>query len=285
MGLKGGSQTQTSQVKVPAYLENELKYGIGESRRLYDQGPGSYEELFAGLDPLQEEAMQGILAQARGGTSQYNSAKDFIQQTLDSQSGQNPYLQQMMDIQGRQANNAIMSQFNSGGRFGSGANAAAAAKAITEATTPLMFDQYNKDQAMKFQAANMAQQFSDYDYANLGKIASVGDVYQQMAQSRLDYDANKEGAWLDQYMARINGSAANNLKTTTQTTNSGGGGLMSILGPALMIGGMFASGGALNPGTAGGLSQLLGFGSAASGAAQSIFRNQDGSFSPIIWNK
>lgn len=263
MGMKGGSQTQTTQVKVPAYLENELKYGVSESRRLYDQGPASYEEIFAGLDPLQQEAMQGILSQARNGTSQYNSAKDFIQSTLDSQSGQNPYLQQMMDIQGRQANNAVMSQFNAGGRFGSAANAVAASKAITEATTPLLFDQYNKDQAMKFQAANMAQQFSDYDYANLGKIASVGDIYQQMAQSKLDYEANKEGAWLDQYMARINGSGANNLKTQTQTTSGGGGGLMSILGPALMIGGMFATGGALNPATAGGLSSLLGFGSSA----------------------
>lgn len=266
MGLKGGSKS-TSTVSVPKYLENELKYGLSEARSLYDQGAPEYYsgQTYANFDPLQEEAMQGTVDLARAGSPLVKSAQGYIQSTLDTPSGQNPYLDSMLEKYARTASAQTMANFNKSGRFGSGANVATAGQAISDATLPYLFQQYNQDNANKFQAAQMAPSMAEYDFNNLNRIASVGDVRQSMAQQAIDedinrynYNQNAQSNWLDQYLARVNSSKANDLTTTTQKTKSS----PNVLGAALSLGTMAMG---MPVGMGAGLGGAMGLGSSTVG--------------------
>jgi len=269
-GKKTSTQTQT--VELPPYLTNELKYGIEESRRLYDEGVPAYFEgpSYAGFDPLQQEAMNRTLDMARQGSPLVDKAQGFVGSTLDTPSGQNPYLDQYLQKIARETNAVVQSNFNKSGRLGSGANAATAGRAITEAQLPFLFSQYNQDNANKFQAAGMAPGLAEQDYIDVNRIGTVGDAQQGMSQNAINdalqkwqYETNGDATLLDQYLSRINDSGANALTTTTNMTQTkGGGGLGSVLGSALSLASMFTPAGPLaGLGAAGG----FGIGSALQG--------------------
>ncbi len=284
MGKKGGGGggTQVVQQKAdpPAYLLPYLEQGVKDSAAFYEKGaPALYpNKTYVPINQTQTEALNKTLALARGGNPAVTSAQSFLQNTLDTQSGSNPYLDDLMERYGAKANAQVMSNFNKSGRMGSGANAAVAAREISDATLPYLFDQYNKDNAMKLQAAGMAPTLAQFDFDNASRIGSVGDVYQGYDQMALDeammrYNYNNGGAEasnLDDFLARINGSAANNYGTSTQSTTGGGqkagigstlGGIVSGLGT---LGGMgsglmsFLGGGSGLAGMLGGTGGLLG---------------------------
>jgi hypothetical protein len=249
---KGGSKSSTTTVKVPKYLEKELEYGLQQARGIYNKGAPAYfpDQTYANFDPLQQEAMDKTVQLARDGSPIVTGAQNWAADTFANQSGANPYLDQMLAKLSREANQQVNANFNKNGRFGSGSNVATASKAITDAQVPYLFDQFNNDQALKTQLASIAPGLADYDYGRAAKIGAVGDAQQAMTQqgidedrSRYEYDATKKSQWLDQYLARVNGSAANQLTSETQKQSSGGGGLLGAVGTGLSIASLFTPGG------------------------------------------
>jgi len=255
-GGKGGKkQTSTSTVAVPKYLEDRLKQGVWESQRLYEQGA---PEFFAGqtyadfTDP-QIAAQQGTIERATNGSPLVAGAQDLTQRTINGEYlNNNPYLDQIMERYGAKANSMALGSFNKSGRLGSSANVAASQQAIGDATLPYLFQNYQQERQNQIGASQFAPSLADYDYRDLAALSGVGEIQQAQnqlgideARSRYEYDQMAESNWLDQYLARINGSAANNLTTQTQTQKTGGGGLGSVLGSALSIGSMFVPGGQL----------------------------------------
>lgn len=280
-GGKGGSKsTTTSSVSVPKYLENELQYGLSESRSLYDQGAPSYYsgQTYADFTPDQISAMNATRERATNGSPLVQSAQDLTQKTINGDFlNNNPYLDQIMERYGAKANSQALSTFNKAGRLGSGANVAAAGQAITDATMPFLMQNYQNERGLQQNAVNAATGLADYDYKDLAALSGVGDAQQQQDQRGIDedvaryqYEAQAPSNWLDQYLARVNGSGANNLTTTTQTEQTKkSGGLGSVLGTALALGSMFVPGGqfaSFGSSIGGGLSSFLG-GLGASGAA------------------
>lgn len=260
-----GKKTQTSSVSVPEYLDRELQYGVGESRRLYDQGAPTYfpGSTYAGFTPAQMAAQSGTLQRAADGSPLVGAAQDLTQQTIngDFLNG-SPYLDDLLARYGAKANSMVQGGFNKSGRLGSGANVATATQAVGDSVLPYLFSNYQAERGMQQNAAAMAPTLAAEDYKDLAAMSSVGEAQQAQdqlgindAMSRYDYEANAEGNWLNEYLNRINSSKANDLKTTTQT-QSGGGGLGSALGSALGIASMFVPGGQFA-----GLGGLASFGS------------------------
>lgn len=270
-GKGGGSSSQTTKVEVPEYLENELQYGVQQARRDYRKGAPDYYpgQTYADFDPMQLEALNGTANLARTGSPLVQSAQTAVQDILNTPPGQNPYLDGMLKKLAANANAQVNDQFIAAGRTGSGANVATATQSITDAQLPYLLDQFNTDRNMQLQAAGIAPNLADYDFQNLSRIGTVGDAFQAQTQQginedidRFNYDQTKDSAWLDKYLARINGSAANNLTTQTTTQEKSGGGLSSILGSALGIGSMFVPGGQF-AGIGSSIGSALGMGAAS----------------------
>lgn len=199
---------------------------------------------------------------ARTGSPLVDQSQQFVSDILSTPSGQNPYLDQMLQKYGREANAAVMANFNKSGRMGSGANAATAASAYADATLPLLFQQYNTDQQNKFNAANMAPSLAEQDYLDINRIATAGDIMQAQDQqgineafTRWQYDANAPQKLLDAYLNSVYSSPAANLTTTTNTQKQSGGGLGSVLGGIASIASMFTPAGPLA-----GIGSSMGFG-------------------------
>lgn len=267
------SETSTQKVEVPEYLEKELKYGLSEARRLYDEGSPEYfpDQTYADFTPEQIEALQGTAMRARDGSPLISSAQDYTQRVIDGEFLENPYLDDLMARYGAKANQEVMGRFNSSNRLGSNSNVATGIQAVSDATLPYLFQSYQSERAMQDNASRFAPTLADYDYKDLASLSSVGDVYQAQEQmaiddamARYEYDMMDDDNWLDQYLSRVNASGANALTTTTNTkTSKSGGGLGQALGTALSIGSMFVPGGqfaALGTSIGSGMSSVLGNG-------------------------
>jgi hypothetical protein len=247
MGKKGSSTT-SSTVKVPEYLDKELQYGLGQARNLYNKGAPKFfsGQTYANFNPLQTEALDATAARARDGSPLIDASQDLTQRTINGEFlNNNPYLDQLLERYGAKANQQVLGSFNASGRMGSGANTQTAIQAVSDATLPYLFENYQNERGLQTQASQFAPSLAATDYQDLAALSGVGDVYQEQdqrgideAMARYNYDANAPSAWLDQYMSRVNGSGANNLTTQTQTTKQKAG-LGSVLGTALSIGTMF----------------------------------------------
>lgn len=275
MGKGGKTSTSTSTIAAPAYLQSQLEFGAQQARNLYEKGAPAYFSgpTKAGLDPVQQEALQKTLDLARAGSPLVKSAQGFAQDTLDTPSGQNPYLEAIVGKAQRDANSLVLSNFNKAGRFGSGANVETAGKAVTDASLPYLFNQFNTDQQNKFTAASMAPTFAQQDYNDAARIGTVGDVYQGQTQNGItdafnkwQYDAAAPQNMLSNYLNSIYSSPGNkDTTTTTNTTEKSGSALSNTLQGIAGIASMFVPGGqfaALGMGAMGGLS---GVGQALSG--------------------
>lgn len=255
MGKGSKTSSQTTKVEVPEYLESELRYGLGEARKLYDEGAPSYYpgQTYADLDPVQLEALQLTEDRARGGSPLVSGSQDLTQRTIEGEFLEgNPHLDQMLQTYGQKAATMATGSANVAGRMGSGSNVRTASNAITDATLPFLFQNYENERGRQVDASRFAPSLAQGDYSDIMALSGVGDIYQSQEQQSIDdavarysYEeaGGSENAWLDQYLNRINASGANALTTQTGTTKSKSGGLGSVLGSALSIGSMFVPGG------------------------------------------
>lgn len=264
----GGGGTVVQRNEPPKYLIPYLKETADASKAIYDKGvqplyPG---QTFAGMNDIQDTALQNTLGLVNDPTM-LNSAKGYYQGVLDTPSGQNPYLDQLLEKYGAKANAMVASNFNSAGRYASGAHAGTAGREISDATLPFLFDQFNKDEQNKALAAQGLTGLNSAFLNNQAVAGGVGDTYQAYDQNKINeemqrYDYEHGGGekqLLEDYIARINGNAGTKFGTTTQTSSTPGGGIGSTIGG--IVSGLGTIGGL---GT--GLSSWLGGGSALASA-------------------
>jgi hypothetical protein len=267
MSKGGGGGTQVVKNDPPKYLQPFLEQTAAEARSLYKEGaPPLYpNQTYTDMNSIQKNALQGTLNLANAGDPTVAAGQDYLTNLLQTPSGQNPYLDQMLEKYGQKANAMVTSNMNKAGRFGSGSHAGTAATAISEATLPHLFDQYNTDQQMKMAAAGLAPSMAQFDYDRMSRAGAVGDVYQnyddlklQDKMMRYNYDnGGGKAANLDDYIRRIYGNPTANMgsQTSNTKTSTGIGGT---------IGGIVSGMGALG-GLGSGLSSFLGGGSALAG--------------------
>jgi hypothetical protein len=231
-----------------------LQAGLTQAQNLFSQDLGYKPwtgNLQAGVDPRTTEALQMTedtarngynLAPAAGGVAQgilgNMGMSAQAQPGLDSLAATargdnlgviNPALQSMLNTNSENAMNKVNSISAGMGRYGSASHGAAAGKAITDATAPLLAQNYEAergrqlaasqgmvdnygagmDRALRTAASGSAIQDLQYDPAR--RLAGVGDFYtgrneDLLSQQRDLYDQAQSRPW--EQLARFNAIAS-----------------------------------------------------------------------------
>ena len=231
-GKGGGSQqpsgtTTTTQTSSPweglqPYLTGSgivPQAGTGylpEAANLYYNYSPSYfpTSTAAPMNPTQNAA---TIAQANfglaGGDSALNSANSALT-GINSGAflGPNPYLKQTTQAISDAIMPQVNSQFNSAGRYGSGANQYAASSAIANAVAPLEFNDYEQQVGNILKGSQIAPVVSLGQQGALDEALNAGNTVQQNQQNQLNDAVNRFNFYqelpyqkLNQYQGNLSG--------------------------------------------------------------------------------
>lgn len=176
MSKGGGSQrTITSTSAAPAYAQPQLEYGVQEARRLYDAPTPQYfpRSTVVGFSPETETALSGIRQQALAGSPFVQATQDVVMQNL---MGTNP----LQSAAFAPVVEQVQAQASQAGRYGSGYQQAALAKALAPAAL--------QAQQAAIQQAPMARELG---FADMQTLAQVGAAREAQAQAELQDDIQR----------------------------------------------------------------------------------------------
>lgn len=230
---KGSSKTQTTtQTSAPpAYVENQLKFGTDEARRLYEQGAPSFfpNQTYAGFTPQQEQALQLTEQRALAGSPLTREAQTQLQRTLSGEYlSANPYLDAQIGAATRGTTQrfaetvmpGVQSSLGRAGRYGTNASTQqlftnaqrTLAQQLADTEASIRGQNYQNERGLMNQAIYQAPTMAQQDYTDLGKLAMVGEQRQAMNQAGIDeamqryqYENTIDQQQLDQFLARITG--------------------------------------------------------------------------------
>lgn len=302
--MSSGGQTpvtqQTTQTKDPwsaaqPYLINNMQsaannYNAGVGYQPYTgQTQAAMDpNLTAGLAGITNIAnaniggTPGVLAAQAQGTNliQNQGLSPELKSLLQMQQGQNnPYLQNILDTSNRRISDKIGSSMSGAGRYGSGAHTDVAARAMAEASDPILAQDYQARQQMQQQIlegglqrsgqwSQLMPSLDQAQYAPAQALAGVGDTYTQRAQAQLAdqiklYNAQQAYPWeqLSRMNAIVGGAGALGGTQITSSPIQQPSMLQSALGGGVAgagLGSIFGAPGAAVGAGAGSLLGLLG---------------------------
>jgi len=176
MSKGGGSQrTITTTSAAPAYAQPQLEFAVQEARRLYESPTPQYfpRSTVVGFSPETETALSGIRQQAVTGSPFVQATQDVVMQNL---MGTNP----LQSAAFAPVVEQVQSEFSKGGRYGSGYNQAAVARALAPAAL--------QAQQAAIQQAPMARELG---FADMQTLATVGAAREAQAQAELEADMQR----------------------------------------------------------------------------------------------
>lgn len=221
----GGSQPSgntTSVQKADPWTGAQpyMKQALAGAQNLYENNtPGYYpNSTNAPMNPWQGNSLQGLYNRGMGGSGVDAAAQGQITDTLggDYLSG-NPHMAQMSNQLAQNITPQVMSQFESSGRYGSGAAANALASSLTNANSKMMYDNYNSERGRMMQAAGLSPEISGTDFRNLTAANVAGGGLQSQQQQALAADK----ARYDYYQGQPQQSLQNYANIALQPTAGG----------------------------------------------------------------
>ncbi len=127
-GGGGGAQTVTQKNEPPKYLAPFLTEAAKASSDIYNKGPTPLypTQTYAPINATQQAGLDATLAYGNSGTNPYTTdSLNALQSVVNADPTQgNPYLDKLLETYGQKANQMVAGNFNSSGRYGSGAHAA-----------------------------------------------------------------------------------------------------------------------------------------------------------------
>lgn len=142
-------------------------------------------------------------------------------------------------------------------------------------------NQYNQGSNVLSEAIGRSIDVSNNDPQTKYAQALLGIGGQQQAQDQTNIDVNyqdflteqqypyQQAQWAQSFLQPYTETYKGN--TTTKTSRESGGGLQQAIGAGIGIAGMFATGGALNPATVGGLGAMMGLGGLGGSSTPTTF--------------
>lgn len=241
-GGGGGSQTTTQNID-PAILPY-ITYGLEEAKGLYNQaGPNYYPDAtYVPASAQTTSALQAAEQRATAGSPLVPAAQ--AQQLGVIQGGMlgaNPYLASAMsgaaDVAKQQYYDAIQgtrSGASQAGRYGSNAMFDQTSRAqqnlansLSQEAGRLMYQNYGQERGYQQQAAQLAPQMAQADYADIQQLLATGQTQEDYARQKLEsdigrfeYGENLPYSKLQSYLSAAYGAPA----PINQTTTSSGGG-------------------------------------------------------------
>lgn len=268
MGGSSGGGTQTTIQKSDPWKESQpyltdiMKsaqgaYGQSANDQYY---PGSTVVPFS---PQTQQSMNMVQQRAIDGSPLIGAAQGELQKTISGgylDPTQNPAWQTMMDG----VTNQVNSQFGAAGRTGSGANAEALARGITQGGAGI----YDQERQRQMQAQLFAPTMANQDYYDAGMLGQVGQQQEQQSANYLTdsmnrYNYNQSKPWdnLNKYSAILNGygglGGTSSVTAPAAQTNAAASGLGGAMAGG-QLGSMFGPWGAGIGAVGGGLLGIFG---------------------------
>ncbi len=224
MGSKQATSTASNTSEPWAEQKPYITQGLSEAQKIYQSSGPSYfpGSTVAGFSPEQQQAQTLGANRALGGNATMDAAENWTNKAIGGAFSQDPYSSQVFNNIQSKVLPSVNAQFSAAGRYGSGAHADTATRALTESFAPYASQMYQQGVDRQQSAAGMAPTFAQNDYADLAALQDIGQQKQLMGQSelddaraRFDYAQDLPGNKLAQYMGFIGGNYGG---TTTSAT-------------------------------------------------------------------
>lgn len=238
-GGGGGTSESSSKIEYPDEIKPLLSNVANLSTDLYNTPFQGYQgNRFAGLNPIQQQAMQGTINRAVSGSPIMDQANQSLTQMMGDQ--QNPFLDQQV----QSAQQSVMDNYNmavkpqteaamvGSGSFGnSGLQQVQAQQQnqlqqnLGNVAAGMYGDAFNQNQQNRLQALGMSQNFANQDFADLNQILNVGNTLQDQAQNQADFNYDEFMRQQDDPFRKLQamtGVMQGTAGSTTTTNQSGG---------------------------------------------------------------
>lgn len=285
----GGPQTTTQKNEPWEAAQPALRRTIEEGERLYNSDIGfkPWEgPTLAELDPRTTAALNetGNIASGIGGLlgrTNYGFANNLVANNgitgdqrmamgglLDTASGKyldqpNPYLQKMLDANSDNVANRVSAGASSMGRYGSGAHTGVLTKGLTNATLPVLSQNYENERQRQIaasgqaaglfgqgadralQTASMGSELTDALYDPSRRIGAIGDFYGARSQAELDaqrakYEQEQARPWRMLGQLQNVAQGIGGMGGTQMATAPGKSGFTDVLGTAATFMSLFS---------------------------------------------
>lgn len=225
-GSSGGSTTTVQKADPWSGAQPYLKDVMGQAQNWYNNAQDNSYYPGSTVVPFSDATNQGlnsIMSRAQNGSPLIGAAQNELQKTINGgylDVTQDPAYQTMMDS----VTNQVNSQFGAAGRTGSGANAEALAKGITQGGSNL----YDQERQRQIQSMLFAPTMANQDYYDANQMLGVGQAQENQAQqyindaqNRYNYNQNLPLQNLQAYSSIINGyGGLGSSGTSTQTQSA-----------------------------------------------------------------
>jgi hypothetical protein len=230
---KGSNKTQTTTTTTapPAYVEEQLRFGLNEARNLYNQPAPSFfpNQTYAGFTPQQEQAMQLTEQRALAGSPLTREAQSQLQRTLSGEFlNANPFLDAQIAAATRGTTQrfaetvmpSVQSSLGRAGRYGSNASTQqlftnaqrTLAQQLADTEANIRGANYQNERQFMNAAIGQAPALAAQDYSDFARLGAVGEQRQAMNQAAIDeqmqryqYENTIDQQQLDQFLARVQG--------------------------------------------------------------------------------
>jgi hypothetical protein len=253
-----GTTTSTATTQIDPAIQPYLKYGLDESRRLYEAGGPKYftGKTYVGPSEATSTGLEALRARAAAGSPLTSAAQNQLYGTIQGDYlGGNPFFQGAFQPAAQAATDAfntaignVTSAASKAGRYGSGAmqnmqTAAAGqlAQKLTGTAGQLAYQNYADERARQQQATFGAPSLAEADYADINKMLAAGQLgegYEAKALesdiNRFNFEQNAPYANISNYLNQVYGFPAGKTTTTQQpyytnsTANTLGTGLLGV---------------------------------------------------------
>jgi hypothetical protein len=243
MGGGGGGQKQTTTTSIDPSILPYVKNILSEGQRLYQsQTPTFFPgQTYVSPSDATQQALQMAKERALGGSPLIKAAQAEQLATIQGQ-GPNPFLAGALQAQAapltqayQEAMRGLESKTSAAGRYGSDAMAQLAQRqaqgygtGLGNAMANLAYNSSEAQAQRQQQAALMAPQMANVDYADIQKLLTAGQMgegYQaaqlQDAINRFNFEQNLPYQKLSQYAGLISGIPQGS-QTTSVATPTGG---------------------------------------------------------------
>jgi len=216
-GGSSGTQTVTQNSNPWSGVQPFLKQGYKDLTANYQGGMPQYYpgQTVADFSPQQQQSIQGITDLATQGNPNFQAANQQLLKTINGDYlNSNPYFSQVA----QNVRQPVDSAFAAGGRYDSGQHDAAVAQALA----PYAYQNYAAERQNQLNAINQVPTIDQAQYYGQQQLGNVGAAVQQQGQNTINadiqkynYNQNEPNAWINQYLATLNGAPGGS--TTTQT--------------------------------------------------------------------
>lgn len=243
-GGGGGKSSTTTQNQLDPTVRPFVKFGLDESKRLYQSDTPQYYPYQTFVSPSQQtqQALQATQNRAMMGNPLVPLAQQQLGNTIAGANlGMNPFFAQALagtagvaTQQFYDALQGIGSQASQAGRYGSNAMSdlqsrasTNLAKELTSRAGELAYQNYANERAIQEQALRDAPTLAQADYQDIQQLMNVGqasEAYQQKALesdiARYEFEQNLPYSKLQTYLSSAYGAP---MGQVSSTESSGGG--------------------------------------------------------------